>query len=73
MKSNPMRKQLITSLTATLFALTSSVALAQDNNEADENAEEEAAELGTIVVVGSRVEQNIEDVVGSVSVMTRRS
>jgi hemoglobin/transferrin/lactoferrin receptor protein len=34
--------------------------------------EDEAAELGKIVVVGSRVEQNIEDVAGSVSVMTSR-
>jgi hemoglobin/transferrin/lactoferrin receptor protein len=32
--------------------------------------EDEAADLGKIVVVGSRVEQNIEDIAGSVSVMT---
>jgi hemoglobin/transferrin/lactoferrin receptor protein len=65
-----MKKQLITSLTATLFALSTSVAFAQDNNENDEETDEESAKLGKIVVVGSRVEQNIEDIAGSVSVMT---
>ncbi len=72
MRPDSMRKFLVTSLVAALFALSSSVAFAQDSNETDEQAEEEAAELGTIVVVGSRVEQNIEDVVGSVSVMTSK-
>ena len=67
-----MKKQLITSLTAALFALSSSVAFAQDNDEPDDEAEEESAKLGKIVVVGSRVEQSIEDVAGSISVMTSK-
>ena len=75
MRPYPVKKQLITSLTAALFALSSSVAFAQDNNETDDDSvivvvEDEAADLGKIVVVGSRVEQNIEDIAGSVSVMT---
>ena len=75
MRPYPVKKQLITSLTAALFALSSSVAFAQDNDETDDDSvivvvEDEAADLGKIVVVGSRVEQNIEDIAGSVSVMT---
>ncbi len=81
MRSNPMKKQLITSLTAALFALSTSLAFAQDNNKTDAETEDdsviaivedEAAELGKIVVVGSRVEQSIEDVAGSISVMTSK-
>ena len=77
MRPYPMKKQLVTSLTAALFALSTSVAFAQDDNETDDDSvvvilEEEAAELGTIVVVGSRVEQNLEDIAGSVSVMTSK-
>jgi hemoglobin/transferrin/lactoferrin receptor protein len=64
------KKPLATGLAAALLALGTSVALAQNNNETEEAAEEEALELDTVVVVGGRVEQNIEDVVGSVSVMT---
>jgi len=75
MRPYPVKKQLITSLTAALFALSSSVAFAQDKNKTDDDSvivvvEDEAAELGKIVVVGSRVEQSIEDIAGSVSVMT---
>ena len=75
MRPYPVKKQLVTSLAAALFALSSSVAFAQDDNETDDDSvivvvEDEAAELGKIVVVGSRVEQNIEDIAGSVSVMT---
>ena len=64
------KKQLVTSLAAALFALSASVVFAQDNNQTDEETDEESADLGKIVVVGSRVEQNIEDIAGSVSVMT---
>jgi len=75
MRPYPTKKQLVTSLAAALFALSSLVAFAQDNNEPDDDSvivvvEDEAADLGKIVVVGSRVEQNIEDIAGSVSVMT---
>lgn len=62
------KKHLITSLAAALLAMSTSVALAQDNNE--EATEEEAVELEPVVVVGGRVEQNLEDIAGSVSVMT---
>jgi hemoglobin/transferrin/lactoferrin receptor protein len=70
MKPYTLKKHLIISLTAALFALTSSVTLAQDNNETDEETEGEAVELDTVVVVGGRVEQNLEDIAGSISVMT---
>ena len=72
MRPYPMKNKLVTSLVAALFALGSSVTFAQDSNETDDDsvAEEEAAKLGKIVVVGSRVEQSIEDIAGSVSVMT---
>jgi len=63
------KRQLAVSIASALFALGSSVALAQAD-ETDENTEEEAAKLTTVVVVGSRVEQNTDDIAGSVSVMT---
>jgi hemoglobin/transferrin/lactoferrin receptor protein len=78
-RNYPVKKQLVTSLTAALFALSASSAFAQDDNKTDAETEDdsvivvvedEAAKLGKIVVVGSRVEQNIEDIAGSVSVMT---
>jgi hemoglobin/transferrin/lactoferrin receptor protein len=52
------------------FALGSSVALAQDSTDSDEDTEEEATELEVVVVVGSRVEQHLDDIAGSVSVMS---
>jgi len=52
-------------LAAALFAIGSSAAVAQDDVQEDESGETE-----TIVVTGSRFEQNIEDVAGSISVMT---
>ncbi|MFC1775730.1 TonB-dependent hemoglobin/transferrin/lactoferrin family receptor [Pseudomonadota bacterium] len=67
-----MKTQLITSLAAALLALSSSVALAQDNNETDEETEGEVVELDTIVVVGGRIEQSLDDIAGSVSVMTSK-
>ncbi|MCW8925190.1 MAG: TonB-dependent hemoglobin/transferrin/lactoferrin family receptor [Xanthomonadales bacterium] len=68
MKRTFKQTQLFSALTAALFALGANVVLAQD--AADEGAEEEAVELDKVVVVGGRVEQNIEDVAGSISVMT---
>lgn len=68
MNSTFNKSRLFTSLTAAMFALGANAVLAQDNTE--EGAEEEAVELEPVVVVGGRVEQNISDVVGSVSVMT---
>jgi len=62
------KTQLITSLAAALLALSMSAAFAQDSNE--EGTEEEAVELEPVVVVGGRVEQNLSDIAGSVSVMT---
>ena len=62
------KNRLFTSLTAALFALGANAVLAQDT--AEEGVEEEAVELDRVVVVGGRVEQNIEDVAGSISVMT---
>jgi len=68
MKLTSKKSLLFTGLVAALLAMSTSVALAQDDTE--EGAEEEAVELDTVVVVGGRVEQNIEDVAGSISVMT---
>jgi len=65
------KSALFTSLTAAMFALGANTVLAQDNTE--DAAEEEAVELEPVVVVGGRVEQNISDVVGSVSVMTSKN
>lgn len=64
------RRQLAVSLAAAMFALGSSVALAQDTNDPEDEAEQESVELDAIVVTGGRMEQNIEDVAGSISVMT---
>lgn len=72
MRPNPMKKQITTSLTAALFALSTSVAFAQDSNDSEEATEDESVELSPVVVVGSRVEQSIEDIAGSVSVMTSK-
>jgi len=68
MKLTFNRTQLFTGLIAALFALGANAVLAQDVSE--EGAEEEAVELDKVVVVGGRVEQSIEDVAGSISVMT---
>jgi hemoglobin/transferrin/lactoferrin receptor protein len=62
------KTQLICGLAAALLALSSSVALAQDSNDTDE----ESVELEPVVVVGGRVEQNLSDIAGSVSVMTSK-
>jgi hemoglobin/transferrin/lactoferrin receptor protein len=72
MRPYPLKKQIITSLTAALFAMSTSIAFAQDNNDDEEATEEESVELSPVVVVGSRVEQNIEDIAGSISVMTSK-
>jgi len=64
------KTQIITSLSAALLALSMSAALAQDSNEA--GTKEKAVKLDTVVVVGGRVEQNLEDIAGSVSVMTSK-
>ena len=64
------KTQLITSLAAALLALSMSAAMAQDSDE--EGTEEEAVELDPVVVVGGRIEQNLEDIAGSVSVMTSK-
>ena len=70
-----MKTQLISSLIAFLLAISSSVVFAQDYNEtdeADETSVEESLELDPVVVVGGRVEQNLSDIAGSVSVMTSK-
>jgi len=56
---------LATGIAATLFALGSPGAIAQGDTTKDD-----AREVENIVVTGSRLEQNIEDVAGSISVMT---
>ena len=68
MRLGAEQKPLVTALVAALFALSTSAVLAQDADT--EEAAEEAVELDRMVVVGGRVEQSIEDVAGSVSVMT---
>ncbi len=70
MKRETMKRNLLASLVAAAFALASSATIAQESDEVDEAHGEEEPELGTVVVVGSRVEQSIEDVAGAVSVMT---
>ena len=60
-KANPLGL----GLAAALFAIGSPVVLAQDAASEDDS---DAVE--TIVVTGTRMEQNIEDVAGSISVMT---
>jgi len=70
MRSILERRQLAILLATALLTLSSTVAFAQEADETDENTEEEAAKLTTVVVVGSRVEQNTDDIAGSVSVMT---
>ncbi len=70
------KTQLFTGLATAFLALSTSLVLAQDNNEIDEaideTTEEEALELEPVVVVGGRVEQNLSEIAGSVSVMTSR-
>jgi hemoglobin/transferrin/lactoferrin receptor protein len=70
MRPDFTKRQLALAFAAALFAASSPIALAQDSNDVDEEAEDEKVVLDTIVVVGGRTEQNIEDVAGSVSVMT---
>ncbi|MGD9020575.1 MAG: TonB-dependent receptor plug domain-containing protein, partial [Lysobacterales bacterium] len=69
MRFGAVQKPLATALVAALFALSAAAVLAQDA-DTEEATGEEAVELDRVVVVGGRVEQNIEDVAGSVSVMT---
>jgi len=57
-------------LAAALITMASSAVLAQDANTTVEEDENEAGEIETVVVTGARAEQNIEDVAGSISVMT---
>lgn len=57
-------------LTIALFGLGTSVALAQNDDNALEETDTDVSEQDTMVVVGGRVEQSINDVAGSVSVMT---
>lgn len=64
------KMRVIAGFISMLFVLSSSMVLAQSNSDEDENNEEEGHELGTVVVVGGRVEQSIEDVAGSISVMS---
>ena len=65
MKANPELKSLAIGVAAVLFATGASTAMAQDDAQANESEE-----IERIVVTGSRFEQNIEDVAGSISVMT---
>src|SRR5690625_1525023 len=64
------KMRVIAGFVSMLFALTSSMAIAQNSNDEDETNDQEGHELGTVVVVGGRVEQSIEDVAGSISVMS---
>ena len=65
MKAKPELKSLAIGVAAALFATGSSTAIAQDAAQANDSEE-----IERIVVTGSRFEQNIEDVAGSISVMT---
>lgn len=65
MKSKFDLNTLVTGIAATLLAMGSPGAIAQDAT-----AEDDEQEVENIVVTGSRLEQNIEDVAGSISVMT---
>jgi hemoglobin/transferrin/lactoferrin receptor protein len=56
---------LATGVAAALFAMGSTTALAQGSS-----GDDDSDEIERIVVTGSRFEQNIEDVAGSISVMT---
>ncbi len=60
-KANP----LFMGLAGALFAIGSPVVMAQDDDSADDSKA-----IETVVVTGSRFEQNIEDVAGSISVMS---
>lgn len=70
MKRETMKRNLVVSLAAAAFTMASLAAIAQESDESEDAHGEEDSELGTVVVVGSRVEQSIEDVAGAVSVMT---
>lgn len=65
MKTRFDRNPLGLGLAAALLAMGSSTAFAQDST-----GDEDSKEIENIVVTGSRFEQNIEDVAGSISVMT---
>jgi hemoglobin/transferrin/lactoferrin receptor protein len=65
MKAKPDLSSLAFGVATALFAMGSSTAVAQDAAQSDD-----AEEIERIVVTGSRFEQNIEDVAGSISVMT---
>jgi hemoglobin/transferrin/lactoferrin receptor protein len=70
MMSEFKTRPLTAALAAALLSVGSSAALAQDSNEAEEDQNNEPGEIETVVVTGSRIEQNIEDVAGSISVMS---
>ena len=65
MKAKPDLNSLAFGVATALFAMGSSTAIAQDAAQADDSEV-----IEKIVVTGSRFEQNIEDVAGSISVMT---
>jgi outer membrane receptor for ferrienterochelin and colicin len=65
MKAKPDLNSLAFGVATALLAMGSSTAVAQDPAQADDSEE-----IERIVVTGSRFEQNIEDVAGSISVMT---
>ncbi len=69
---NPWLKKssLAKMLSIALFGLGTSMLAAQELDAIFEGSDMEAAEQETMVVVGARVEQSINDVAGSVSVMT---
>lgn len=69
MRPNLNRNKLIAGLSAALFAVCATTALAQESDDADA---EESVELEPVVVVGGRIEQKITDIAGSVSVMTSK-
>jgi len=70
MKSEFKYRPLAAAIAATLLAIGSSAVLAQDANTSAEGDENEAGDMETVVVTGARAEQSIEDVAGSISVMT---
>jgi len=70
MKNRLNLHPLAAGLAAALIAFAAPAALAQDTAPAEEDQSADEGEIELVVVTGSRIEQNIEDVAGSISVMT---
>jgi hemoglobin/transferrin/lactoferrin receptor protein len=70
MKSELKSQPLTAAIAAALLAIGSTAALAQDAGTSSSEDANQAGEIETVVVTGARAEQNIEDVAGSISLMT---